>query len=238
MLDATKTVREFAVQLPQAPRLFEKLGIDYCCGGGKSLTDACEAANLHVDEVLRQLDTTAAPQTSTDDWRNADLADLIEHIVTKHHGYIKQELPRLEALMNKVATKHGPKHPELLQIQDLLSSVGAELTSHLMKEEQILFPYVADCERAIRGSQRLRSPMFGSVRNPIHMMELEHDSAGDAMKQMRELTNGFTAPEEGCMSFKALYQGLNEFESDLHQHVHLENNILFPRAIELESRGR
>lgn len=238
MLDATKTVREFAVQMPQAPRLFEKLGIDYCCGGGKSLTDACAAANLRVDEVLSQLGAAATPQAINADWRTADLADLIEHIVTRHHGYIKQELPRLEALMNKVASKHGPKHTELLELQDLLAGVAAELTSHLMKEEQILFPYVIDCEQAVRDSHRLRPPMFGSVRNPIHMMELEHDSAGDAMKRMREITSGFTAPEDGCMSFKALYQGLNEFEADLHQHIHLENNILFPRAIELESRGR
>ncbi len=238
MLDATKTVREFAVQLPQAPRLFEKLGIDYCCGGGKSLADACVAAKLHVDEVLHQLEVAAAPTTTNADWRNADLADLIEHIVTKHHSYIKQELPRLEALINKVASKHGPKHPELPQVQDLLAGVATELTSHLMKEEQILFPYVIDCERGTRDSQRLRPPIFGSVRNPIHMMELEHDSAGDALKRMREITNGFTPPEDGCMSFKALYQGLTEFEADLHEHIHLENNILFPRAIELESRGR
>ncbi len=238
MLDATKTVREFAVQMPQAPRLFEKLGIDYCCGGGKSLSDACAAANLRVDEVLGQLDAAAVAQNVAADWRSATLSDLIEHIVTKHHGYIKQESPRLEALMNKVASKHGPKHTELLEVQDLLARVSAELTSHLMKEEQILFPYVIDCERAAQDSQRVRPPMFGSVRNPIHMMELEHDSAGDAMKRMREITNGFTPPTDGCMSFKALYQGLLEFEADLHQHIHLENNILFPRAIELEKRAR
>jgi len=239
MLDATKTVREFAVEVPQATRLFEKLGIDYCCGGGKSLNDACTAANLHVNDVLHELDEATGPaQQVPADWRTADLADLIDHIVTKHHGYIKQESPRLESLLNKVVSKHGPKHPELLELQDLFAGVAAELASHLMKEEQILFPYVIDCERALSDSERLRPPMFGSVRNPIHMMELEHDSAGDALKQIRELSDGFSAPADACMSFKALYQGLQEFEADLHQHIHLENNILFPRAIELESRGR
>jgi regulator of cell morphogenesis and NO signaling len=237
MLDATRTVREFAVDVPQATRLFEKLGIDYCCGGGKSLTEACVQANLSVDDVLNRLsDATEDPKPQSADWTQADLSDLIDHIVTKHHGYVKQELPRLESLMNKVATKHGPNYPELTRLKDLLAALDAELTSHLMKEEQVLFPYIVDSERSSRASGRIRPPMFGTVRNPIHMMELEHDSAGDVLKEMRAISNGFTAPENGCFSFKTLYQGLAEFEADLHQHIHLENNILFPRAIELESR--
>ena len=235
MLDATKTVREFAVEVPQATRLFEKLGIDYCCGGGKSLTDACVQAKVSVDEVMEHL--AAVPSENSEaDWNLSDLADLVSHIVTKHHGYVRQELPRLEALLNKVASKHGERHPELARMQALFASLQSELLSHLMKEEQVLFPYIVDCERAQRGSGGMRPPMFGTVRNPIHMMELEHDSAGDAIKEMRAISNGFTAPEDGCFSFKTLYQGLTEFEADLHQHIHLENNILFPRAIALESR--
>ncbi len=237
MLDATKTVREFAVEVPEATRLFEKLGIDYCCGGGKSLREACQQANLSIDEVLNHLASTGANETQVPgDWKQADLFELIEHIITKHHGYVKQELPRLDALMHKVATKHGPNHPELLKMQQLLAQVSAELTSHLQKEEQVLFPYIVEIEEASRRSLRLRPPMFGTVRNPIHMMELEHDSAGDALKEMRRISNGFAAPENGCFSFKTLYQGLQEFEADLHQHIHLENNILFPRAVELETR--
>ena len=235
MLDATKTVREFAVQVPQATRLFEKLGIDYCCGGGKSLSDACAQVNVQLDDVLRHLSATTSDAKPAADWVHADLSDLIDHIVTRHHVYVKQELPRLDSLLNKVASKHGPKYPEVLRMQALFAGLSAELTSHLMKEEQVLFPYIVECERSIRETGRLRPPMFGSVKNPIHMMELEHDSAGDAFKEMRGISNGFTAPEDGCFSFKTLYQGLAEFEADLHQHIHLENNILFPRAIELES---
>ncbi|MGZ4815089.1 MAG: iron-sulfur cluster repair di-iron protein [Terriglobales bacterium] len=238
MLDATKTVREFALEVPQATRLFEKLGIDYCCGGGKPLTEACLQANVPLDEVLQNLSDGTVEENESTNWKQANLSDLIDHIVTKHHGYVKQELPRLDSLMNKVASKHGPKHPELSKMQELLAALDAELTSHLMKEEQVLFPYVVDCERTLRESGRVRPPMFGSVRNPIHMMELEHDSAGEVLKEMRAISNGFTAPEDGCFSFKTLYQGLMGFEADLHQHIHLENNILFPRAIDLESQGR
>ena len=237
MLDPTRTIREFAVEVPQATRLFEKLGIDYCCGGGKLLSEACTEANLSLDDVLRSLSVTDSQNESgAVDWKRADLADLIDHIVTKHHGYVKQELPRLDRLMNKVAAKHGPNHPELLRMQELFAALSTELTSHLMKEEQVLFPYVVQCERSLRESGRVHPPMFGTVRNPIHMMELEHDSAGDTLKEMRAISSGFTAPENGCFSFQTLYQGLREFEADLHQHIHLENNILFPRAIEFETR--
>ena len=234
MLDVTKTVREFAVEVPQATRLFEKLGIDYCCGGGKSLSDACVQAKVSIDEVLQHLASAPSEKNETD-WNTAELADLVSHIITKHHAYVRQELPRLEALLNKVASKHGERHPELVRMQALFASLQSELLSHLMKEEQILFPYVAECERALQSSGRMRPPMFGTVKNPIHMMDLEHDSTGDTIKEMWAISTGFTSPEDGCFSFKTLYQGLKEFEADLHEHIHLENNILFPRAIALES---
>jgi regulator of cell morphogenesis and NO signaling len=240
MLNANNTVREFAVQVPNAARLFEKLGIDYCCGGGKSLSDACRTAQVEVEEVLRNLKETTEPDSAaaTSDWNEASLTDLSNHIVAKHHAYVKLELPRLTQLLEKVAGKHAEKHLELHTIKHLFRSLSSELNSHLMKEETILFPYIAELERTMRASGRVRPPMFGTVKNPIHMMELEHDSAGDALKEIRKASNGLSVPEDGCFSFRTLYQGLQEFEADLHQHVHLENNILFPRAIELESRSR
>ncbi len=235
MYDVSKTVREFAVEVPQATRLFETLGIDYCCGGGKSLRDACTSANLSVDEVVSKLVASVKQSAASPvaDWSNAQLSDLADYIVGKHHVYVRQELPRLEQLLNKVAGKHGELHSELIKIKHIFHGVSEELTSHLMKEEQILFPYIKELETQRNSSRR---PMFGSIRNPIHMMEIEHDSAGDAMKEMRELSNNFTTPEEGCFSYKTLYQGLAEFEADLHQHIHLENNILFPRAVALEGK--
>jgi regulator of cell morphogenesis and NO signaling len=160
----------------------------------------------------------------------------MDYIVARHHAYVKQELPRLEQLLNKVAGKHAEAHPELNKVKTIFAGLRDELTSHLMKEESVLFPYVRSMEESIRGTAKRRPSCFGTVRNPIHMMELEHDSAGDALRELRAVTNGFVSPEEGCFSFKALYKGLEEFEEDLHQHIHMENNILHPRAIELEAR--
>jgi regulator of cell morphogenesis and NO signaling len=235
MYDTTKTVREYAVEIPQAVRVFEKLGIDYCCGGGKSLSEACAQIKVPVEEVLSRLSSNTATEAKpTSDWSQAELSGLVDHIVAKHHAYVRQELPRLELLLNKVASKHSEKHPELKRVQIVFGTMRDELNSHLLKEEQILFPYIKELEF----STASRRPMFGSVRNPIHMMEIEHDSAGDALRELRQLTGEYTAPEEGCFSYKTLYQGLSEFEADLHQHIHLENNILFPRAIELEGQRK
>lgn len=234
MYDTSKTVREYAVEIPQSVRVFEKLGIDYCCGGGKSLSEACAQIKVPVEQVLSSLSAIVTPElNAASDWKQAPLSDLVDHIVTKHHAYVKQELPRLDLLLNKVAGKHAEKHPELKRVLIVFGTMRDELNSHLLKEEQILFPYIKQLE-----SNGQRRAMFGSVRNPIHMMEIEHDSAGEALRELRQITNQFTAPEEGCFSYKTLYQGLVEFEADLHQHIHLENNILFPRAIELEGVGK
>lgn len=238
-LDASRTVRDIAVEHPNATRLFEKLGIDYCCGGGKSLADACSAARLSTDEVLKSLSEAVAPAADASaDWAQGELAELARHIVNKHHNYVRNELPRLDQLMAKVASVHGQRHPELLTMRDDLRGLGQELMTHMMKEEHILFPYIAEMEATVRSGRRLRPPMFGTVKNPVQMMIMEHDSAGDALRRMREASDGFTAPADACISFQTLYRALLEFEADLHQHIHLENNILFPRAIEMEAASQ
>jgi len=238
-LSATRTVRELATEIPNAPRTFEKLGIDYCCGGGKSLSDACMHAHLPVDDVLRALEQggsfTPATEGSLPDFTNGALGSLIEHIVTTHHVYVKQGIPRLQQLLHKVVSVHGKSHPELGKIQQTFQPMAAELTSHMMKEEHILFPHIVALENAVNSGRPKPVPVFGTVSNPVHMMELEHDSAGAALKSISELSGNYTPPEEACFSYKTLFTALKEFESDLHQHVHLENNILFPRAIAMES---
>ena len=234
MLDSTKTVREIAVEMPQATRVFEKLGIDYCCGGSKSLEQACSGANVRVSEVMQSLETAARPSTEPD-WNSGDLGKLVAHIVTTHHNYVKSEVPRLEALIGKVCGVHGKNHPELLQVQNVFRALGGELSMHMMKEENILFPYVVRMEEAVRSGQRSARPPFGSVENPIHMMLMEHDSAGDALRELRRLTNDYAPPADACISYQTLYRALLDFEADLHQHIHLENNILFPRAIAMEN---
>ncbi|MGZ7075937.1 MAG: iron-sulfur cluster repair di-iron protein [Candidatus Angelobacter sp.] len=237
-LNATRTVRDLAIEIPNATRTFEKLGIDYCCGGSKSLSDACVHANVSVENVLRALeqagDFVPAPKTSLPDFTTGKLGDLIEHILATHHAYVKQELPRLHQLLNKVVSVHGKTHPELGNIQQTFEGMSSELTSHMMKEEHILFPHIVALENAVISGRPKPRPVFGTVSNPVHMMELEHDSAGAALKEIRALSSNYTPPEEACFSYKTLYSALKEFESDLHQHVHLENNMLFPRTIAME----
>ena len=234
-VDLSKTVRELAVENPAATRVFEKFGIDYCCGGGKSLREACQTANIAPDKLLDLL--RSADQKSTNgskDWNCESLADLIDHIVDTHHAYTREELNRLEPLLDKVCSVHGQRHPELLRIQQLFGGLSQELTMHMMKEEQVLFPYINRMEEAVLEKRPIMPPMFGTVQNPVQMMMHEHDSAGQALHEMRELSGGYAPPEGACVSFQTLYRALDEFERDLHQHIHLENNILFPSAVEME----
>ncbi len=234
---AEKTVRELALESASATRIFEKLGIDYCCGGNKSLEQACRVANLSMDEVIDSLemaDQAARAQQSVRDWQKEPLAELISHIQSTHHKYTREELARIAPLLDKVCSVHGKNHPELLQIRSSFQALSAELTMHLMKEEDVLFPYIARMEEAAIQNEPVVPSPFGSVQNPVSMMEHEHDSAGNALRAMRQASGGYTLPPDVCVSYHALYQALAEFEADLHQHIHLENNILFPRAVAME----
>jgi len=232
-----KTVRELALDSPTATRVFEKLGIDYCCGGQQSLEQACHAANLSIDQVLDSLEAAeraSQPAGKDRNWQQEPLADLIAHIIATHHKYVREETARLAPLFDKVCGVHGDNHPELLQMRATFRDLAQELTTHLMKEEVVLFPYIVRMEEAVIQKEPVLPPPFGSVQNPVAMMMHEHDSAGDALRAMRAASGGYTAPPDACVSYQTLYKALAEFEADLHQHIHLENNILFPRAIEME----
>ncbi len=235
-IDLNQTVRDLAVENPAATRVFEKFGIDYCCGGGKSLREACQAANVAPDKLVELLQAAGQGRSrnGNQDWKSESLADLIDHIVETHHAYTREELDRLEPLLAKVCSVHGQRHPELPRIQQLFAGLAQELTMHMMKEEQVLFPYISRMEEAVVERRPIMPSMFGTVQNPVQMMMHEHDSAGQALHEMRELSAGYTAPQDACVSFQTLYRALDEFERDLHQHIHLENNILFPRAVEME----
>jgi regulator of cell morphogenesis and NO signaling len=235
---AEKTVRELAVESSSATRVFEQLGIDYCCGGGMSLEEACQAKNLKLQQVRDALDAAANAFASDGarDWQRVPLSDLIAHVTATHHKYVRTEIARLSPLFDKVCGKHGENHPELLHIHAIFRGLAQELTHHMMKEEMVLFPYIARMEEAVTAGEPVLPPPFGTVANPVAMMEHEHDSAGNALRAMRAATNGYIAPEGACASYQALYRALDEFEADLHQHIHLENNILFPRAITMEKR--
>jgi len=231
-----KTVREIALDTPSSIRVFESLGIDYCCGGKRPLSYACSHAGVDLDRVLELLDKASreAQAPIAEEWREKPLGDLIAHIVAKHHGYVRQEKPRIEGLLAKVVAKHGPAHPEIAQIEHLFAAISQELSTHMLKEEQVLFPYIQRMEQAVRQGNAVPPAFFGTVQRPIANMMAEHDDAGALLGRIREITSEYTAPAGACPTFQALYHGLEEFERDLHHHVHLENNILFPRAVAME----
>ena len=240
-IDTQKTVAEIALERPRAAAMFEKLGIDYCCGGRKPLAAACEAAGIDVNHVADLLERSAGTDQigiEAGNWAGQSLASLINHIVKKHHAYCREEGLRLEPLLEKVVSKHGKHHPELHRVQELFASLRDELSMHLMKEENMLFPYIVGLEESAKHKSAPPRAPFGTVQNPVRMMVQEHDSAGNLTKEIRRLTQNYVTPEGACNSFKALYQGLEAFEADLHQHIHLENNLLFPRAIALEDAAR
>jgi regulator of cell morphogenesis and NO signaling len=232
-----KTVRELALENPSATRVFEKLGIDYCCRGNRSLEEACRTANLKVDQVLESLamaDQTDLAAQEGRDWQTEPIAELIAHIQQRHHSYTRLEITRLGPLFEKVCLVHGKNHPELLQIRDTFQALAQELSAHLMKEEMILFPYILRMETAASGNEPPARAPFGSVQNPVSMMEHEHDSAGNALRAMSRESNGYSAPPDACVSYQTLYKALAAFEADLHRHIHLENNILFARVVAME----
>jgi regulator of cell morphogenesis and NO signaling len=235
VLNTEKTVREYAVETPGATRVFEKLKIDYCCGGGRSLSDACAAAGVEVGQVERLLEAAGAmPGRTPAAVQSGTLAGLIDYILEKHHTFTRDEMERVTALAEKVATKHGGNHPELLTVRNLSAQLCEDLRPHMFREEAILFPYIRQLEQAAAGGGPAPYAPFGTVTNPVRLMTFEHDTAGEILRELRAASGDYTAPADGCISYRTLYGALEEFEADLHQHIHLENNVLFPRAAELE----
>ncbi len=233
------TIAELAAKSMAAVRVFEKLGIDYCCGGKRSLEDVCREKGLKAGDVERQLE--AASQTGGDstDWAAAPLSALIRHIVTRHHGFLRREFPALSERLAKVQMAHGERDGEMLaRLEASFRALRTELMSHMDKEEAVLFPAIDRFERAGSGGEKLPGPCFGSVQMPILVMEQEHELAGAELARIRELTSDFRVPEYACNTYRALLEGLRELEEDLHVHIHLENNILFPRALMAEQAGQ
>ncbi|MCH7872529.1 MAG: iron-sulfur cluster repair di-iron protein [Planctomycetes bacterium] len=232
-IEPSKSVGQLVAERPSRARVFERFGIDFCCGGKIPLSDACTERKLDTERILAALREADSSEADTDepDWTRATLSALIAHILQKHHAYLRNELPRLAKMVAKVHDVHGERHPELAEVRQTYDGLHAELASHMMKEEQILFPLI----EAMESSQSLEAAHCGSVNNPISMMEHEHDSAGAALARLRSLTGDFTPPEDACNTYRVLLDGLAELEADLHRHIHKENNILFPRASELEA---
>lgn len=235
MTAATQTVREIAQTQPSSIRVFERFGIEYCCGGRKPLAEACAAKDVNVDTVIAALEAACGnDHTQVKDWTKESLAGLTEHIVATHHSYCKRELPRLSGLAATVASVHGGSNPELAVIRAKLAQLAEELANHLAEEEVVVFPMIVKIERNEACDTVKPGESCTSIGNPLAQLIQEHDGAGVLLAEIRGLSRDFITPEYACATYHALFDGLRDFERDLHRHVHLENNILFPRAIALE----
>ena len=226
-----KHVAEIVAEMPAAARLFERYKIDYCCGGKRPVGEACQEKGVSFDEIRAGLAAIAAPAGQSRDWTGAEAGELIDHIIGKHHSFLKDELPRLDQLLTKIVNK---RYHHLAPALDIYLGLKAELDQHLLKEEMILFPYVLRLEQASKAGSTPASPPFGTVRNPIRMMEREHETAGNALRELRASTNDYEVPEGVCNTYRAVMASLQELEANLHMHIHLENNLLHPRAAALE----
>lgn len=228
------TVGELVARRPASARVLERHGLDYCCGGKRPLAQACAERGLPVAELLAEIDReeATAPAGPQADVSGATLSELIDDIVGSHHAFLRRELPRLTELIERTVAAHAGRHPDLCELQRVFLGLRTELELHMRKEEEVLFPMLRTIEAA---STR---PAFhcGSLANPIRVMEDEHDRAGEALASMRRLTEGYAPPADACHTYRAALTGLAELEADLHRHIHKENNILFPRALEAEAR--
>lgn len=230
-----ETLGQIAAKDLRKAEIFKKYGLDFCCGGKKTIKEACAEKGLDVTKIeqeLQQADKVVQSRpVPYNDWNLDFLAD---YIVNTHHSYDKKTLPELTGYATKVASVHGQQHPELYKIKTLVDEINAELSAHMIKEEKILFPYIKALVLAQSNEQVPQAAHFGTVKNPINMMEMEHELVGKNMEEIRGLSKNYTVPDDGCASYSLLFNMLDEFENDLHLHIHLENNILFPKALSLE----
>ncbi len=228
----TETVGELVTKNPGLSRIFEEEGIDFCCGGNKSLDEACQEKGVDSQEVIKKLEASIEEQSKEQEFdvNGMSLTTLVDHILETHHTYLREEFPRLDMMTAKVARVHGGKGGNLIQIREVYVALETELLNHMMKEEEILFPVIKELDSSAN------TPSFhcGELSGPINQMELEHDGAGDALKKLNELSKGYSPPLWACNTYRAMLDGLMRLERDLHIHIHKENNILFPRAIEME----
>ena len=235
MIDSTTTIGSIVADDFRAAAVFQKHGIDFCCGGNRPWADACTEKGVDPQRVSDELEVALASGAETPRFNAWTLDFLIDYIVSNHHAYVRQAIDTLLTHTRKVADVHGENHPEAREIATVFEGVAAEMITHMAKEEQVLFPYITALVTAAKGGQAPPPAHFGSVANPIRMMEREHESAGSAMATIRRLSHDYTPPADACTTYRVTYKELHEFEADLHRHVHLENNILFPKALAVAS---
>lgn len=216
--------------------IFQANNIDFCCGGNKSISEACIEAGVNTEQLIKKLEILTAQKDQDSEYiNNLSLQELSNYIVKRHHGYVHESIPILKKNLEKVCQVHGEHHPELFEINELFSSSAGNLTMHMQKEELMLFPFIQRLESAKKSNSPIPRSPFGKVSNPISMMMEEHQLEGDRFDEISKLSNKYQPPEDACSTYEVTFKQLKDFEDDLHRHIHLENNILFPKAIELEN---
>lgn len=230
-ITAKSIVGELVAADYRTATVFKNHKIDFCCKGNRTIDEVCNKNQLDTEQLIEELNQlTEKSNYSTTDFASWDSDLLADYIEKKHHRYVEQKIPELKAYLNKIAKVHGQRHPELIEIEQLFTASAHELLQHMQKEENILFPFV----RTMANGAQLERPHFGTVQNPIKMMMHEHDNEGERFRKIAELSDNYTPPADACTTYKVAFGMLKEFEEDLHLHIHLENNILFPRAIKAE----
>jgi len=234
LVQKENTIGEVVAQNFHTARVFEDFGLDFCCGGKKTISDACRERGINPDALLNNLTVTGHAAGTAAHYDKWGLDFLADYIIANHHTYVLNEITTIEHHLDKVTSKHGEKHPEVIKINSLFSELKDELLVHMQKEEKMLFPYIKKMVFASKNALDFPFPPFGSVINPVAVMENEHENAGKLMGEISKVANSYAPPEDACTTFRILYNELAEFEADLHVHIHLENNILFPKAVSLE----
>lgn len=230
------TVGEYVANDFRTAALFSKYGIDFCCKGNRTIEEVCAKKNIDPTELEKEIQSVLETKNENAiDFKSWSPTLLIEYIIEKHHAYIEEKTPVLLQFLDKLGKVHGERHPELFEINALFKMSAGDLAQHMKKEELILFPFIQKMVKAQKENQPIQEPNFGIVENPIAMMKDEHTIEGERFDKIATLTDGFTPPEDACSTYKVTYQMLKEFEQDLHKHIHLENNILFPKAIQLQA---
>ncbi|MBC7567646.1 MAG: iron-sulfur cluster repair di-iron protein, partial [Pedobacter sp.] len=233
----TETIGEIVNKDYRKAQVFKRYGIDFCCGGKKTIAEVCKTKGIDTTQLEKDLEVMSdEAYSSENDYLKWDTNFLVDYIINTHHRYVKDNTGFIKELANKVAKVHGVQHPEAIKIASIYSEVADDLLLHLEKEEKILFPFIKELVRVEADGSVMPESLLGNVANPIQMMEAEHEKAGEALQMIREITQNFTLPADACNSYMILYKKLDEYENDLHRHVHLENNVLFPKAIDLQAK--
>lgn len=234
-IQQNNTIGELVAQDYRTASVFQAHGIDFCCRGNRSITEVCEKNNVSADQLIQELEAVVSHQAIANaDYQNWPLDVLADHIEKTHHRYIEDKTPAIKQYLDKLCKVHGDRHPELFEITAIFNESAGDLAAHMKKEELILFPFIRKMADAVRHGKTVGKAHFGSVENPVAMMREEHDAEGERFRTIARLSDNYTPPEDACATYKVTFAMLAEFENDLHLHIHLENNILFPKAIEMQ----